>query len=364
MNIESLLSLIASEKDELIFKSREIKEKYYDSKVTFSRNLFIPVTHQCRNKCGYCGFVSDDANTWIEPDKYKTLLEDAKSAKCKEILLTLGEKPEEKHQSAKDFLSSYGFESTIDYIDHFCDVALSKNLLPHSNLGILDYDELKLLKETNASMGLMLETISDRLMEKGQPHYLSPGKKPSLRLETLSAAGQLKIPFTTGILIGIGETWEERIKSLQAIDEIQSKYNVIQEVIIQNFNPQQNTPMSEWTSPDDEDILLTLAVTRLILHHTISLQIPPNLNKNRVVEALDSGANDLGGISPISIDYINPNMDWHAENELKQLLNTERYELWERLPVYPQYEKYLNSRIREIIEVYRTNEETLYTTYR
>jgi 7,8-didemethyl-8-hydroxy-5-deazariboflavin synthase CofG subunit len=359
MDIETLLSLLRSEKVELLSKSHEIKEKYFRNNVTFSRNLFVPVTHLCRNRCGYCSFVSDDVNSWINPDNYKELLTKAKVARCKEILLTLGEKPEEKYQNARDYLASFGFETTVDYVNSFCDIALEKHLLPHSNLGVLNYEELSDLKETNASMGLMLETVSSRLMEEGQPHYFSPGKRPSLRLDTISSAGKLKIPFTTGILIGIGETWEERIESLQAINDIHKKFNHIQEVIIQNFNPQPKTPMSDYPPPKDEEVLLTLSVARLLLHPSISIQIPPNLNRTRIIDALNSGANDLGGVSPISVDYINPDMGWHDEDNLKLLLEAERFKLRERLPVYPQYEKYLNSRIREIIEEYRANEETL-----
>jgi len=311
METEAILSLLNNNKEELNFKAKELKETYYSNRVTFSRNLFVPVTHQCRNRCGYCGFVSDDVSSWIKPDEYQTMLDKAQGSNCKEILITLGEKPEEKYQSARDFLSKHGYESTVQYVHNFCEIALKKKLLPHSNLGILSLEELNLLKDSNASMGLMLETNSERLMEQGKPHHLSPGKNPSLRLEAISSAGILKIPFTTGILIGIGETWEERIDSLHSINQLHLKYNHIQEVIVQNFNPQPNTHMAEWPVPSNEDILLTLSIARLILHHSINIQIPPNLNRTRIVDALDSGANDVGGISPVTIDYINPNMAWH-----------------------------------------------------
>ncbi len=364
METENILSLLQNNKEELFLKAKEKKGQFYNNIVTFSRNVFVPVTRQCRNRCGYCGFVSDDASSWITPDKYQILLKKSKDAKCKEILLTLGEKPEEKYQTAKDFLLSHNFESTVDYVNSFCETALDNFLLPHSNLGILSFEELKLLKETNASMGLMLETSSSRLMEAGGAHHYSPGKDPSVRLETLSNAGKLKIPFTSGILIGIGESWAERIESLQTIEKIYKKYNNIQEVIVQNFNPQPNTPMSDWLSPTDEEILLTLSIARIVLSPTVNIQIPPNLNKDRIVEALDSGANDVGGISPLTIDYINPNMDWHEEKMLYKQLGDYNYELIERLPVYPPYEKYLNTRLREIIEDYHHNEETLYSKNR
>ncbi len=364
MELETILSLLDNNKEELITKAREKKETTYGRNVTFSRNLFVPVTHQCRNRCGYCGFVSDESDSWITPEKYKKLLKEAKEARCKEILLTLGEKPEEKYQTARIFLKKYGFETTVDYVNHFCETALDTNLLPHSNLGVLSFEELALLKETNASMGLMLESSSARLMGENQPHHLSPGKDPSIRLETLSDAGKLKIPFTTGILIGIGEIWEERIQSIHEINKIHIKYGNIQEVIVQNFNPQPNTPMSSWPSPSEEDIFLTLAIARLILPPSISIQIPPNLNRDRIIEALDCGANDVGGMSPITIDYINPNLAWHEEQELQTQLNNSKYYLQERLPVYPSYEKYLNSRVKEIVEEYHRNEETLYTVNR
>ena len=238
---------------------------------------------------------------------------------------------------------------------------MEKDLLPHSNLGVISYEDLKILKENNASMGLMLETSSKRLMEPGQPHSQSPGKDPIKRLETIINAGKLMIPFTTGILIGIGESWQERIDSLIEINNIHSKYSHIQEVIVQNFNPQPGTPMADNSPPTHEEILLSLAVARLILNSSISLQIPPNLNKEIIIEALEYGANDVGGISPLTIDYINPNKSWHTESELRKQLYDSGYELLERLPVYPQYEKYLNSRIRQIIKEYHKNEKTLYS---
>lgn len=361
METETILSLLTDSKEELYYKAKEKKEDFYGNIVTFSRNVFVPVTHQCRNRCGYCGFVSDDSSSWIIPEKYLMLLEKAKKVSCKEILLTLGEKPEEKYHTARDFLKKQGFESTVNYVNFFCELALENQLLPHSNLGILSFEELNLLKEVNASMGLMLETISMRLMNEGNPHFFSPGKNPFLRLEVLYNAGKLKIPFTTGILIGIGETWEERIESLQEIRKIYLKYGNIQEVIIQNFNPQLNTPMSNYPPTSNEEILLTVSIARVLLPLPVSIQIPPNLNKEIIIQALDSGANDFGGISPITIDFINPNMRWQEEKELDKQLLESNYELKQRLPVYPSYEKYLNQRIREIVEEYYRNEKNLYT---
>jgi 7,8-didemethyl-8-hydroxy-5-deazariboflavin synthase CofG subunit len=357
MNSESFLHLLNNDPSELIAKANIKREKKYKNQITFSRNIFVPVTHQCRNRCGYCSFVSDDSNTWVFPDAFNHLLLEAKNHNCKEVLLTLGEKPEEKFSSARDFLEKLKFKTTVDYVNFLCELALDHNLLPHSNLGVVSYEELQMLKQTNASLGLMLETNSERLMNKGEPHQFSPGKNPSLRIETIENAGKLNIPFTTGILIGIGETWEERIESLQEIADMYKKYNHIQEVIVQNFNPQENTPMANFPPPKEEDVLLSIALARIILPDEVSIQVPPNLNRDRVKAAINHGANDLGGISPVSIDYINPNLKWQEEINLSDNLHQDGFSLVERLPVYPQYEKYLNHRIRGIVEELKANEE-------
>ena len=359
MEVEYILSLLQGNREELVNKAYEKKNKKYNRTVTYSRNVFVPVTHQCRNRCDYCGFVSDDPSSWITPEGFKQILMKAIKSKCSEVLITLGEKPEEKYESAKEFLKRFKFSSTVKYVEHLCNQTLISKLLPHSNLGVLSYDELNLLKECNASLGLMLETSSSRLRNKGQPHFFSPGKDPETRLDVIRNAGKLKIPFTTGLLIGIGETWEERIDSLVQLNEICKQYGHIQEVIIQNFNPQLGTPMENHSPPSTEDFLLSVSLARLILLPEVSIQIPPNLNRGRVIASLNHGANDLGGISPVSIDYINPEMGWHNETQLKEILNLESYVLQERLPVYPQYEKYLNSRMREIIKEHYQNEKTI-----
>jgi len=355
MKKDYFLSLLDNE-DELVYLANKRRNEAYSNIITFSRNIFIPVTHQCRNLCAYCGFVSEDPKTWMKIENYKNLLNKAKQFSCSEVLLTLGERPEEKYESARKFLENQGFSSTAEYVNHLCDVALNHNLLPHSNLGVLSYDELLLLKDSNASMGLMLESASTRLMDEGEAHFHSPGKNPKLRIETIENAGKLKIPFTTGILIGIGETWKERIESLLVLKEINDKYNHIQEVIIQNFNPQPNTPMADISPPSIQTMLDTIAIARAIFPPEINIQVPPNLNKDRIIMAIRHGANDLGGISPLTIDYINPNMNWQEDKELRDELLTNNFKLKERLPVYPQYEKYLSDKIRGIIEENYKNE--------
>ncbi len=358
MKTEYYLSLLKESQEEIRVMADDKRKETYANVITFSRNVFVPVTHQCRNRCAYCGFVSDDPGSWIAIENYRKLLDQAKNLFCSEVLITLGEKPEEKYPSARHFLEKQGFDSTVDYVNHLCEIALNKKLLPHSNLGVLSYEELAKLKDSNVSLGLMLESSSSRLMEKGEAHYYSPGKDPSLRISTIENAGKLKIPFTTGILIGIGETWEERAESLIVLAQINEKYNHIQEIIIQNFNPQLNTPMSNFLPPTDDDILLTVALARVLFPPEVSIQIPPNLNKDRIYDVIFHGANDFGGISPLTIDYINPNMDWQQEKDLQKELHTRDYILRERLPVYPKYEKYLSTRIREIIEEHYRNERT------
>ncbi len=355
MNADYYLSLL-DDRVELASIANKKRIEAYADVITFSRNIFIPVTHQCRNSCAYCGFVSEDPKTWMDFEKYKQFLIKAKQFSCSEVLLTLGEKPEEKYESARKFLEKRGFKTTSEYVNYLCGIALNHQLLPHSNLGVLSYDELQFLKDSNASMGLMLESSCSRLMEEGEAHFFSPGKDPELRIETIENAGKLKIPFTTGILVGIGETWKERIESLLVLKQINDKYNHLQEIIVQNFNPQPDTPMANVAPPSAQTLLDTIAIARTIFPPAINIQVPPNLNRDRIIEAILHGANDLGGISPLSIDYINPNMDWQEEKEIRDELLNHNLTLRERLPVYPQYEKYLSDRIRGIIEENYKNE--------
>ncbi|MHA1866465.1 MAG: 7,8-didemethyl-8-hydroxy-5-deazariboflavin synthase subunit CofG [Candidatus Heimdallarchaeaceae archaeon] len=349
MSIEEYLNFIENEQCDLLVKANEIRFNTYLNQVTFSRNYFVPVTRQCRNNCTYCSFSNSDDSSWVTLSQFQMHLTEAKKTNCSELLLTMGEKPEERYESARQFLKKYGFNSSAEYVAHLCELALGKKILPHSNLGVLNYEELSLLKTVNVSMGLMLESSSCRLLKKGMPHFNSVGKDPVKRLETIENAGKLKIPFTTGILVGIGETWKERIQSLLDISYLSKKYDHIQEVIVQNFNPQSNTLMKNHPPPSERDFLLTVALARLILPSNVSIQVPPNLNIQRIVKALTYGANDLGGISPVTPDYINPNEPWPNEYELKQYLKQEKFALIQRLPVYTQYIKYLNRELKNII---------------
>ncbi len=342
--------------------ANSFRKQFFGDTITFSRNVFIPLVNLCRNKCAYCGFRREpwekDARL-LTPKEVKSMLIRGKRANCSEALFTFGERPEEKYPSVKRKLYEMGYSSIIEYLYNMCLMALKIGLLPHSNPGVLVEDEIKALKEVNASMGLMLENISERLCMVGGPHEHSPGKHPKLRLNTLIYAGKCKIPFTTGLLIGIGETMEEVIESLQAIRSIHEKYGHIQEVIIQNFSPKDNTPMRNYPPPNLEYFSKIVALARLMLPSDISIQVPPNLNAGNIPYLIKMGANDLGGISPVSPDYINPSDPWPKIEVLEKIVKNEGCILRERLPVYPIFirkEGFLSDKVAEVVASLSDNE--------
>ena len=297
--------------------------------VTFSRNVFIPLTNICRNRCGYCGFRRDIDHPeakLLTPSEITDILERGSLAGCSEALFTFGERPQEV-DGFMPLLHDIGYDSMIDYLMEMCRLSLGSGLLPHSNPGVLEKEELKKLKPYNASMGLMLETLG--IIDA---HRRSPGKVPEARLATIISAGELRIPFTTGLLVGIGETQEDRVRSLSAIRDVHEKYGHIQEVIIQNFIPKPGTEMSSHPSPGMKEMIETVSLAREILQDDVAIQVSPNLINPR--ELILSGASDLGGISPETIDHINPESAWPALDELQVMAGVR---LRERLPVYPQY---------------------------
>ena len=300
--------------------------------VTFCRNIFIPVTNVCRNKCGYCTFRREPQDTEAKLMKIEEIipiLEQGKKAGCTEVLFTFGEYAEEVPEY-KEWLSELGHSNTIDYICELCRIAIDIGLLPHTNAGVLDYTELEKLKPLNASMGLMLETTAEVVAHQG-----SPGKQPSQRIKTIRYAGDLNIPFTTGLLIGIGETLDDRINSLLEITEIHEEYGHIQEVIIQNFTPKPDTPMADMPAPTEEEMMQTILIAREILPADVNIQVAPNLIDPYVL--IQCGASDLGGISPTTKDWINPETEWPSVSELKEMVR--ETPLKERLPIYPQFIK-------------------------
>lgn len=340
---EDILQILNATDSEIIDYMSQTVQYRENNLITYSKNVFIPLTEICRNDCGYCNFKKhpDDPEAIILKTKQEVLesLKEAEEYGCKEALFTFGEDADEE-EIVRMKLAEYGYESMIEYIVDICQMTLDETtLLPHTNGGNFSFDDLKKLKEVNASLGLMLENSSDRLMEL-PAHEKSPGKDPKLRLETIENAGKLKIPYTTGILIGIGETKEEVAESLLAIKELYDKYGHIQEVIIQNFTPIPGIEMENSPEPSFLDMIRTVIAATLLFGDTdVSIQVPPNLNNDTAQIFLLCGADDWGGVSPVSPDYVNITSPWPGIDELQKLTEDAGFELTERLCVY---EKYIN----------------------
>ena len=308
--------------------------------VTYSRKVFIPLTNLCRDRCGYCTFVKapgqPGAHT-MTPDEVLAVAREGARLGCKEALFSLGDHPEWRHPEMQATLDALGYESTPAYVAAMCKLVLEETgLLPHTNCGVLDRSEMEAIAAHNVSMGIMLENVSPRLMERGGPHFGTESKAPELRLGTLSQAGEIGLAMTTGILIGIGETPEERVDSLLAIREQHQHYGHIQEVIIQNFRAKPDTRMRSAAEPSTLDMLRTLAVARLLLGPGMNIQAPPNLNSDAYQSYLLAGINDWGGVSPLTADFINPEAPWPEVRLLRRTTAEAGYELRERLALYPE----------------------------
>ena len=342
LNKKDILQILNSTRHDIV-KYMSQTENKENNLITYSKNIFIPITEICRNDCGYCNFKKDSTNPEAIILKSKTeILESLKKAEeygCKEAMFAFGEDAD-KEEIVQLKLKEYGYESMTDYVVDICQMTLDEtSLLPHTNGGNYSYEDLKRLKEVNASMGLMLENSSKRLMDL-PAHKKSPGKNPELRIETIENAGKLKIPYTTGILIGIGETKEEIADSLLKIREIYDKYGHIQEVIIQNFTPIPGIEMENFPEPNFLDMIRTVIAGCLVFKDTdVSIQVPPNLNKDTAQIFLLCGADDWGGVSPVSPDFVNITSPWPGIDELENLTKDAGFELVERLCVY---EKYIN----------------------
>lgn len=340
---EDILSVLNAKDSDIIKYMDEAKQYRKNNLITYSKNIFIPLTEICRNDCGYCNFKKnpDDSEAIILKTKEEVLndLKIAEKYGCKEALFTFGEDADENEVVLKR-LNEFGYDNIVDYTYDICKMTLNEtSLLPHSNGGNFSYDALKKLKEVNASMGLMLENSSQRLMHL-PAHKKSPGKNPELRLDTITNAGKLKIPYTTGILIGIGETKEEIVESLFKIREIYDKYGHIQEIIIQNFTSTPEIEMCDWPEPSLLDMIRTVTAATLLFSDTdISIQVPPNLNYDTAQIFLLCGADDWGGVSPVSQDYVNPTSPWPTLDVLTELTEDAGFKLVERLCIY---EKYIN----------------------
>src|SRR6266436_4709792 len=339
---------------DLLATAIELRAQGKGSVITYSKKVFIPLTTLCRDYCSYCTFRKDPGQPgahFMAPGEVLALAERARQAGCKEALFSLGDQPERIFPEARDFLRSQGHSRTLDYLAAMCELVLEKTgLLPHANPGVMDRAALTHLKDSNASVGLMLENVSPRLMRDGLPHANAPDKVPALRLRTIEEAGKLSIAFTTGILIGIGETMEERIESLLAIRTLHEKYGHIQEVIIQNFRAKPEIPMAAHPEPSLEDMLRTIALARLILGPQMNIQAPPNLSYDDFPRLLEAGINDWGGISPVTKDFINPEAAWPQIARLQAETESRGFVLRERLALYPEFvrrEEFLSPRVRD-----------------
>lgn len=339
----------AEQLSELANRIRKIKK---GNITTYSRKVFIPLTNLCRDTCSYCTYKrepSDPKAVMMKPEQVLEIAQKGKKARCTEALFMTGERPEQKYDEARQWLKSLGYSSTIEYVTHMSELVLKKTgLLPHTNPGNMTTEEMVELKPSNPSLGMMLENVSERLCSKGMPHELAPSKNPKVRLKTIENAGQLKIPFTTGLLVGIGETPYELVDSLFAIKELHAKYGHIQEVIIQNFSPKPDTPMALAPTPTLNYMLKAVAVARIIMP-SMNIQVPPNLNPSHYNKYLDAGINDWGGISPVTIDHVNPEFPWPRIDDVKSATEQNGFVFRARLPVYPEYisKEYLSDEVLE-----------------
>src|SRR6266705_572196 len=338
----------------LLIAAADLRAKGKGSIITFSKKVFIPLTTLCRDYCSYCTFRKNPGQPgahFMTPEEVLALAERGRRAGCKEALFSLGDQPERIFPEASEFLRKQGYSRTLDYLAAMCELVLEKTgLLPHANPGVMDRAALARLKDSNASGCLMLENVSPRLMRDGLPHAEAPDKVPALRLRTIEEAGKLSMAFTTGILIGIGETMAERVDSLFAIRTLHEKYGHIQEVIIQNFRSKPDIPMAAHPEPSLGDMLRTVAVARLILGPQMNVQAPPNLSYDDFPRLLEAGINDWGGISPVTKDYINPEAAWPQIARLQFETESRGFALRERLAIYPEFvgrKEFLSSPVRD-----------------
>jgi FO synthase len=347
----------------LLQTAAAVRDRFKGNIVGYSRKVFIPLTHLCRDYCGYCTFRADPqagVQPYMTPDEVLAVAEAGRGAGCKEALFSLGDQPERIFPEAKEFLRSLGFEATLEYLAAMSELVLTKTgLLPHSNPGVMGADDLRRLRETNVSVGLMLESASSRLGRPGGAHWRAPDKVPALRLRTIESAGQLAMAFTTGILIGIGETPEERVDALLAIRSLHEKYGHIQEVIIQPFRVKLDIRMASAPEPSNDELMRTIAVARLILGRKMNLQSPPNLLSEDYPELLKAGINDWGGISPVTKDFINPEAAWPQISSLAARSASAGFSLRERLAIYPEFAarpefasrpKFVSERVRPYLQ--------------
>ncbi len=330
------MDLLTAPLDQLMAAAREVRDQAHGTRITFSPKVFIPLTMLCRDRCGYCTFAQPPARLqapYLTPEQVLRIASDGARMGCHEALFTLGERPEDRYEVARDWLREQGYDSTVHYVHAMAKLVLTETgLLPHSNAGALYEDELKLLAEVSPSQGMMLETLRDDL----PCHRGAPDKVPARRLATLESAGRLGIPFTTGILVGIGETREDRLDALRAIARSHAEHGHIQEVIVQNFLPKPGTGMQHEAPCPLDEYLWSIAAARVLLPPEIHLQAPPNLSDDFGV-LLDAGIDDWGGVSPVTRDHVNPERPWPALDQLREVTEAKGFALAPRLTIYPEF---------------------------
>jgi FO synthase len=339
--VEALLAARGDDLERLLVAAGRLRDLGHGRTITYSRKVFIPLTMLCRDHCHYCTFAKPPAKLdtpFLTPEDVVAIAEAGRKLGCKEALFTLGDRPEERYPVARQWLAERGYRSTLDYVRAVAIRVIEETgLLPHLNPGVMSWEDMARLKHVSASMGLMLETSSERLSAKGGPHFGSPDKVPAVRLRTIEDAGRLSIPFTTGILVGIGETLRERAESLLAIRDLHRKYRHVQEVIVQNFVPKPGTAMHAHPAPDAPEYLAAVATARVVFGPKMNVQAPPNLSDDGYPRLLDAGINDWGGVSPLTPDHVNPEKPWPRLDALEERTAERGYTLRERLTVYPEY---------------------------
>ena len=335
-----LIGCSDDELPELLAVTRAAKERFKPAVVTYSRKVFLPLTNLCRDYCGYCIFRRDPgqpgAHT-MTPDEVLSVARSGEELGCTEALFSLGDKPELLFPEMRDTLRYLGYKSTLHYLEAMCELVLREtSLLPHPNPGLLSAEWISRLSAVSPSMGLMLETTNTNLMAPNAALVDAPDKLPSKRLRTIEEAGKQNVPFTTGLLIGIGESLEDRVDTLIAIRELHEQYGHIQEVIVQNFRAKPSIPMANWPEPGQGEVLRAVAVARLLLPN-VNIQAPPNLSAPYYDDLLDAGINDWGGISPLTPDFINPEKPWPHLEQLRARTEAKGFALQQRLPIYPEF---------------------------
>jgi 7,8-didemethyl-8-hydroxy-5-deazariboflavin synthase CofG subunit len=331
----------------LLSAARAAKENFKPGVITYSRKVFLPLTNLCRDYCGYCTFRRDPGDPGahtMTPEEVLAVVQAGEKLGCTEALFSLGDKPELLFPEMRETLQHLGYRSTLHYLEAMCALVLRETtLLPHPNPGLLSAEWIERLAAVSPSMGLMLETTNADLLAPGAAHDNAPDKVPAKRLRTIEEAGKQRVPFTTGLLVGIGETPEDRVDTLLAIRDLHDRYGHIQEVIVQNFRAKPTIPMARVPEPSQDVMLRTIAVARLLMPN-VNIQTPPNLNAPYYEDLLEAGINDWGGVSPLTPDYINPEKPWPHLDQLQQRTESKGLRLRQRLPVYPEFLPLLESR--------------------